>query len=78
MLYLNSIDSWKYRGESGLWIITHTHTHTHTSPTAVYAFIILKDNVTESEEEMIKRMKAIVKSQIGSFAVPEKLLVSEI
>ena len=34
------------------------------------------DGVTESEEEVIEGLRNIVKTQIGSFAVPEILLVS--
>lgn len=48
----------------------------HFLGSGIYAYAILKDGVTESEEEVIEGLRNIVKTQIGSFAVPEILLVS--
>ncbi|KAL5463395.1 hypothetical protein EMCRGX_G032288 [Ephydatia muelleri] len=41
----------------------------------VYAYIILKDGVTVSDEHIIENLKKIVKAQIGSFAIPQAFLV---
>ena len=41
----------------------------------IYGYVILKDGVSESDEEVIKRLRNIVRSQIGGFAVPEILMV---
>ena len=37
--------------------------------------MILKDGVTESDEEVIEGLRNIVRAQIGGFAVPEVILV---
>lgn len=44
--------------------------------TGVYAFVILKDGVTDSEEVVKEDLKKLIKTQIGSFAVPQGFLVS--
>ena len=41
----------------------------------IYGYVILKDGVSESDEEVIKGLRNIVRSQIGGFAVPEILQV---
>ena len=41
----------------------------------VYAYVTLKEGVQESNENIIKELKALVKEQIGSFAVPEMVQV---
>ena len=43
--------------------------------TGIYAFVIEKDGVTDSEEEVIQHLKQLVRKQIGGFAVPESFLV---
>ena len=42
----------------------------------IYAFVILKDGVTDKEENITTDLKQLVKKQIGSFAVPQEFLVS--
>ena len=42
----------------------------------IYGYVILKDGVTESDDEIIRGLRNIVRNQIGSFAVPELLLVT--
>lgn len=42
----------------------------------IYAFIVLKDKVEESVEQIIKELKIMVRSQIAGYAVPEIILVS--
>ena len=42
----------------------------------VYAFVILKDGVTDPEDEIIKDLQQLVRTQIGGFAVPQSFLVS--
>ena len=44
----------------------------------IYGYVILKDGVSESDEEVIKGLRNIVRSQIGGFAVPEILMVNSI
>ena len=41
----------------------------------IYAFVILKNDVTESGEEMAQSLKQLVKKKIGSFAVPQLVMV---
>ena len=41
----------------------------------IYAFVILKDGVSDSDEEMAKSLKQLVKKKIGSFAVPQLVMV---
>ena len=41
----------------------------------IYAFVIEKDGVTDSEEEVIQHLKQLIRKQIGGFAVPECFLV---
>ena len=41
----------------------------------VFAFVILKDGVTDSEEAIKEDLKKLIKIQIGSFAVPQGFLV---
>ena len=43
----------------------------------IYAFVILKDTVSEEPKEIETTLKGHIKKQIGKFAVPEKLLVSQ-
>lgn len=42
----------------------------------VYAFVILKDGVTDPEEEIIRDLQQLVRTQIGGFAIPQSFLVS--
>ena len=44
----------------------------------IYGYVILKDGVCESDEEVIKGLRNIVRMQIGGFAVPEILMVNSI
>ena len=48
-----------------------------TTLLGIYAYVILKDGVTDSEEEIKKDLIQLVKTQIGSFAVPQHILVRE-
>lgn len=41
----------------------------------IYAFVIEKDGVTDSDEEIIEHLKQLIRKQIGGFAVPESFLV---
>ena len=50
----------------------------YTPGSGIYGYVILKDGVTESEEEVNDGLRNIVRTQIGGFAVPEVLLVSNI
>ena len=45
------------------------------SPSGVYAFVMLKDGVTDSELEVTKALQQLVRTHIGGFAVPEAFLV---
>ena len=47
-------------------------------PPDIFAFVILKDDVTTSEEEIIKQLQQLIRTQIGGFAVPhaQSFLVS--
>lgn len=42
----------------------------------IYAFVILKDGVKDSEEDIIKDLQQLVKKHIGGFAVPQLMLVN--
>jgi len=42
----------------------------------VYAFVVLKDGVTDPQDEIVKDLQQLVATQIGRFAVPQSLLVS--
>ena len=44
----------------------------------IYGYVILKDGVSESDEEVIKGLRNIVRTQIGGFAVPEIIMVNGI
>ena len=44
----------------------------------IYAFLSLKENVSESKEDIIKELKALVKSKIAAYAIPEYFLVSQL
>jgi acyl-coenzyme A synthetase/AMP-(fatty) acid ligase len=39
------------------------------------AFVTLKETVQETEEDIIKDLKGLVKTKIAAYAVPEKFLV---
>ena len=41
----------------------------------VYAYIVLKDDCTESYEDIVKDLKALVRKQIAAYAVPELIQV---
>ena len=43
----------------------------------IFAFISLKENIKESEESIISKLKALVKQEIASFAVPDYFLVAQ-
>ena len=52
---------------------------THLSPTLctdIYAFIVLKDGVKDSEEGVSSDIRKLVRKHIGGFAVPETVLVN--
>lgn len=42
----------------------------------VYAYVILKEDVTQDEDELKQELKAMVKKAIGSHAVPEMIQIS--
>ena len=42
----------------------------------IYAFVIEKDGVNDSEDEVIQQLRQLIRNQIGGFAVPEHFLVS--
>lgn len=62
--------------------------HVHVAETAVvgyphdikgegvYAYVTLKEGITQDPEEILKELRAMVKSSIGSFAVPELIQIS--
>ena len=39
--------------------------------------MILKDGVTDSDEEMAQSLKKLVRKKIGSFAVPQLVMVRD-
>lgn len=41
----------------------------------IYAFVILRDGVADSEEMIRDRLRSLVREKIGSFAVPQQFLV---
>ena len=43
---------------------------------AIYAYVIVKDNVTDDEDTIIDDLKMVVKQHIGSFAVPHCFMVT--
>lgn len=43
----------------------------------IYAYIILKENVTESEAEIEAEMRALVRKKIAAYAVPDLMQVSD-
>ena len=43
---------------------------------AIYAYVIVKDNVTDDEDVVIKDLKMAIKQHIGSFAVPHCFMVT--
>ena len=44
-------------------------------PLGIYAFAIPKDNIHESDENVIDGLKDAVKKKIGAFAMPQAFLV---
>ncbi len=42
----------------------------------VYAYVTLKDHVTEPEEQIVRELKDIVRKNIAAYAVPEMIQVS--
>ena len=44
--------------------------------TGIYAFVIEKDGVEDSEDEVIQHLRQLIRKQIGGFAIPEHFLVS--
>ena len=57
-------------------LAVQAYSHGYLAFAGVYAFVIVKDDVTESEEEIVNGLQKIVRAQIGGFAVPESFLVS--
>ena len=47
----------------------------YCTPQGIYAFVIEKDGVADSDEEVIQHLKQLIRKQIGGFAVPEAFLV---
>ena len=45
--------------------------------TGIYAYVILKDGVTDDEDSIKQDLKKLIKTQIGSFAVPNEILVTQ-
>ena len=45
------------------------------SVTGVYAYVTLKEGVTESQEHIIQELRTLVKQHIASYAVPEMVQV---
>ncbi len=43
--------------------------------TGVYAFITLKDHVTEPTDQIVQELKATVRQKIAAYAVPEIIQV---
>ena len=41
----------------------------------IYAYVVLKENVTEPESDIIKELKDSVKKNVASFAVPDRVQV---
>jgi acetyl-CoA synthetase len=41
----------------------------------IFAYVTLKENVKETEEEIISQLKANVKAKISGYAVPHNILV---
>ena len=53
----------------------NSHSLFFLTSSGIYAFVILKNDVTESGEEMAQSLKQLVKKKIGSFAVPQLVMV---
>ena len=47
------------------------------SVVGIYAYVTLKDGVETPEEKIISELKAAVKKQIASYAVPEMIQVPQ-
>ena len=50
-------------------------TSSHIVLAGVYAYVTLKDDVTEPEGQIIQELKDIVKQKIAGYAVPEMIQV---
>ena len=46
-------------------------------PAAIYAFMVPMEGVAVDEEELVADIQASIRKKIGSFAVPQRYLVSE-
>ena len=44
---------------------------------AIFAYVIVKDNVSDDEDKIIEDLKMAVKQHIGSFAVPHCFMVMQ-
>ena len=44
----------------------------------LYAFIILKDDVAVTEDEIKNTLKGLIRNNIAGYAVPDHMLVSEL
>ena len=42
----------------------------------IYAFVVLKDGVTDGAEAIEDSLQQLIRKHIGGFAVPQRLLVS--
>ena len=47
----------------------------HMVLAGVYAYVTLKDEITEPEDQIIQELKDIVKQKIAGYAVPEMIQV---
>ena len=55
----------------------HVMSYNTLTFSGIYAFVILKDGVTDSDEEMAQSLKKLVRKKIGSFAVPQLVMVRD-
>lgn len=62
-------------GEGIPCIYAYVHLNIVSLIIGIYAYVILKDNVTDDEELIKQDLLKLVKTQIGSFAVPQFILV---
>ena len=65
---------YNYHGSGQLCIISY-YNMAYCTLQGIYAFVIEKDGVADSDEEVIQHLKQLIRKQIGGFAVPEAFLV---
>ena len=59
-------------------IVLHLYVYLKLFPffAAIYAYVIVKDNVSDDEDTIIEDLKLSIKQHIGSFAIPHCFMVT--